>query len=79
MAGQLRDCLGAYSKIYPEKSGQLNVGCDALVSRSGFGDPLPCFSRFITNNDSVTPGPCLCHCVQLSALDWFSLSNKEAL
>ena len=79
MASQLCDGLGTYSKIYKEKSGHLNVSCDAFVSRSGFGDPLPCFSRLITNNDSVTPSPCLCHRVQQSALDSFPLSDKEAL
>lgn len=71
MAGQLFDHLGAYSKIYTEKSRHFNVDRNALVSRSRTRVPLPCSSGLVANSDSPALGPCLCDWVQHPALDSF--------
>src|SRR2546425_2116815 len=79
MAGQLCDRLGSYSKIYTEKSRHLNVSRNAFVPRNRSRVSLPRSSRLVRNSDSAAPGHSLCDCVQQSALDSFSLPDKEAL
>jgi hypothetical protein len=79
MASQLCDRLGDHSKIYQERSPYLNVSCNAPVSRSGLRCPLPRAFRFVTDTDARVPAPSLCDCLQRSAVDNFSLPDKEPL
>ena len=79
MAGQLCNSFSDYPKIYPQKSGQLNVGRNAPVPWSRIRNRFSRSSRLGGNNDSIVLGPDLRHCVQRRPLDNFSFPDKEDL